>query len=259
VSHQPRKRFGQHFLHDPGIIERMVRTLAPGPGDRIVEIGPGTGALTAALLERVDHLDAVELDRDLIAELRQRWSPHQLTLHERDALKMDFAALAGDGPPLRLTGNLPYNISTPLIFHLLQTPTVIRDMHFMLQREVVDRLAAAPGDKQRGRLSVMVQYHCQVDALFTVPPGAFTPPPKVTSAVVRLVPLAERPHVANDDEVLTGLVRQAFSQRRKAIRNSLKSRLSAEHITAAGVDPGQRPEQLALADFVALANAQSRA
>lgn len=252
-QHRPRKRFGQHFLHERGVIERIVRTLAPQPGERIVEIGPGQGALTEALLEQVNHLDAVELDRDLIAELSARWPAERLTLHPYDALEMDFAGLAGLDGRLRLTGNLPYNISTPLIFHLLKTPHVITDMHFMLQREVVERLTAEPGTRDWSRLSVMVQYHCRADYLFVVPPGAFTPPPQVHSAVVRLVPRKPDP-AARDYSRFVDLVRQAFSQRRKAVRNSLKSRLSTEQMTDAGVDPGLRPDQLTVADYVALAN-----
>ena len=252
-QNRPRKRFGQHFLHERGVIERILNTLAPQPGERIVEIGPGRGALTEALLERGDHLDAVELDRDLIAELSGRWSPQQLTMHPCDALEMDFAALAGPGERLRLTGNLPYNISTPLIFHLLQTPHAIADMHFMLQREVVERLTAEPGTREWSRLSVMVQYHCRADFLFPVPPGAFTPPPQVHSAVVRLMPRTPEPEARNYQS-FADLVRQAFSQRRKAVRNSLKSRVSTEQMTGAGVDPGLRPDQLTVADYVALAN-----
>jgi 16S rRNA (adenine1518-N6/adenine1519-N6)-dimethyltransferase len=251
--HRARKRFGQHFLHERGVIKRIVGTLAPQPGERIVEIGPGQGALTRALLERVSHLDAVELDRELIAELRAQWPGQRLTLHPCDALAMDFAGLAAPGEQLRLTGNLPYNISTPLIFHLLETPQRIRDMHFMLQREVVDRLTAEPGTRAWSRLSVMVQYHCRADFLFTVAPGAFTPPPQVESAVVRLEPGTPEP-AARDYQQLADLVRQAFSQRRKTVRNSLKSRLSIEQMAAAGVDPGLRPEQLGVADYVALAN-----
>lgn len=252
-QHRPRKRFGQHFLHERGVIERIVGTLAPQPGERIVEIGPGRGALTEALLEQVTHLDAVELDRELIAELRARWASERLTLHPCDALEMDFARLAEPGEPLRLTGNLPYNISTPLIFHLLEAPHAIRDMHFMLQREVVDRLTAEPGTRAWSRLSVMVQYHCRADFLFAVPPGAFTPPPQVHSAVVRLTPRTPEP-AARDYQRLADLVRQAFSQRRKTVRNSLKSSISIEQMTGAGVDPGLRPEQLTVADYVALAN-----
>ncbi len=252
-GHRPRKRFGQHFLHERGVIDRIVRTLAPRSGERVVEIGPGQGALTEALLDEVEHLDAVELDRDLIAELSSRWPAARLTLHPYDALEMDFTGLAGPDEPLRLTGNLPYNISTPLIFHLLETPHAIRDMHFMLQREVVERLTAEPGTRDWSRLSVMVQYHCRADFVFGVPPGAFTPPPQVHSAVVRLVPREAEP-AAQDYARFVDLVRQAFSQRRKAVRNSLKSRLATEQMRGAGVDPGLRPDQLTVADYVALAN-----
>ena len=254
-GHRPRKRFGQHFLHDRNLIDRMVRTIAPTNEQRLVEIGPGQGALTLALLDQVEHLDVVELDRDLIAELRRRIAPERLSIHEGDALRFDFAALAGDGPRLRVVGNLPYNISTPLMFHLLSQADAIADMHFMLQKEVVDRLVAVPGTRDWGRLSIMIQYHCRAEYLFPVPPGAFHPPPKVDSAVVRLTPFAQPPHPARDPAVFAGLVTGAFTQRRKAVRNSLKSRLSREQIEQAGVDPGLRPDQLSLADYVALANA----
>lgn len=258
TPHRARKRFGQHFLHDPAIIERLVRSVAPGEGQSLVEIGPGQGALTYPLLDEVDHLQVVELDRDLIALLRERIAPERLTIHESDALRFDFAALA-DGRPLRVVGNLPYNISTPLIFHLLDQAGAIADMTFMLQKEVVDRLTAAPGGKDYGRLSVMVQYHCQADYLFFVPPGAFQPPPKVDSAVVRLTPHATPPWPADDPAWLARLVAQAFSQRRKAIRNSLKRLIDADLFAATGIDPGLRPDHLTVADYVALANASGGA
>ncbi|MBL7250380.1 16S rRNA (adenine(1518)-N(6)/adenine(1519)-N(6))-dimethyltransferase RsmA [Alloalcanivorax marinus] len=257
-EHRARKRFGQHFLHDPAIIDRLVRSVAPRDGETLVEIGPGQGALTYPLLDEVHHLQVVELDRDLIALLRERIAPERLTIHESDALRFDFAALAGDGP-LRVVGNLPYNISTPLIFHLLDQAGTIADMTFMLQKEVVDRLTAAPGGKDYGRLSVMVQYHCQADYLFFVPPGAFRPPPRVDSAVVRLTPYREPPWPADDPAWLARLVAQAFSQRRKAIRNSLKSLVAAEIFTTTGIDAGLRPDHLTVADYVALANASGGA
>jgi 16S rRNA (adenine1518-N6/adenine1519-N6)-dimethyltransferase len=253
-EHRARKRFGQHFLTDTAIIDHLVRSVAPRPGDTLVEIGPGQGALTFALLDAIEHLHAVELDRDLIASLARRVAPERLTLHQGDALRFDFHALAGGGP-IRVVGNLPYNISTPLIFHLLDQAGAIADMTFMLQKEVVERLTAPAGGKDYGRLSVMVQYHCQADYLFPVPPTAFSPPPKVDSAVVRLIPHRTPPWPAHDPAWLARLVAQAFSQRRKAIRNSLKSLIDADAFAAVGVDPGLRPDHLQVADYVALANA----
>ncbi|MEX0606560.1 MAG: 16S rRNA (adenine(1518)-N(6)/adenine(1519)-N(6))-dimethyltransferase RsmA [Halofilum sp. (in: g-proteobacteria)] len=254
MSAQARKRFGQHFLHERATIERIVAAVAPQPGDHLVEIGPGEGVLTRPLLEAVGRLDAVEIDRDLAAALRARddW-PGTLELHEADALAFDFAALARDRP-LRLVGNLPYNISTPLLFHLLSQRTSITDMHFMLQREVVDRMASGPGNKVYGRLSVMIQAYCVVTPLFRIAPGAFRPPPAVESAVVRLVPrtpLVPPEHV----DVFAEIVRLAFGARRKTLRNTLRSRLSAEAVSAAGVDPSARPESLPVSAFAALAAA----
>ncbi|HDP89922.1 MAG TPA: 16S rRNA (adenine(1518)-N(6)/adenine(1519)-N(6))-dimethyltransferase RsmA [Thioalkalivibrio sp.] len=256
TPHRARKRFGQHFLHDRGVIERIIAAIGPRPGERIVEIGPGLGALTAPLLERHGELDVVELDRDVIPHLEAACAGKgELRVHNVDALKFDFASLAGVGQPLRVVGNLPYNISTPLIFHLLEDAADIVDMHFLLQKEVVDRLTAAPGGGDYGRLSVMVQYRCRAESLFRVGPGAFSPPPKVDSAVVRLIPYAQLPWPARDERRLAELVNQAFSQRRKTLRNSLKKLLDAETIAAAGVDPGERPEQVTVADFVRLADA----
>lgn len=252
---QARKRFGQHFLSDSGVIERMVEFIAPNAADRLVEIGPGRGALTQPLYQQLDELHAVEFDRDLIKWLRETFLSHRFVLHESDALKFDFSQLFNGAHNLRVVGNLPYNISTPLIFHLIKQADGIRDMHFMLQKEVVDRLTADPGSKSWGRLSVMVQYSCRADYLFFVPPSAFKPPPKVDSAVVRLTPHTERPFVADDFGLFEALVRQAFSQRRKAIRNGVKSWLTSDQIEAAGVNPGYRPDNLSVADFVALANA----
>ena len=257
-EHRARKRFGQHFLHDAEIIDRLVRSVAPGDGETVVEIGPGQGALTFPLLEQVAHLTVVELDRDLIGRLRDQVPEDRLTIHQSDALRFDFTALAEQGP-LRVVGNLPYNISTPLIFHLLDQAGAVADMTFMLQKEVVERLTAAPGGKDYGRLSVMVQYHCQADYLFFVPPGAFRPPPRVDSAVVRLTPHATPPWPADDPAWLTRLVAQAFSQRRKAVRNSLKSLIGAEVFEATGIDAGLRPDHLTVADYVALANASAPA
>ncbi|MDZ7750504.1 MAG: 16S rRNA (adenine(1518)-N(6)/adenine(1519)-N(6))-dimethyltransferase RsmA [Gammaproteobacteria bacterium] len=251
-----RKRFGQHFLHDQGVVERMLRALAPAPADRVVEIGPGPGALTYPLLDHVPALDVVELDRDLAARLEAHpaAAAGRLRVHRGDVLRFDFGALAGPAAGLRLVGNLPYNISTPLLFHLFDQLDAIRDMHFMLQREVVARMAAAPGSKTYGRLSVMVQYHCRVERLFGIGPGAFTPPPRVHSEVVRLVPHAEPPVTVVDPESLQRVVRAAFGQRRKTLRNALQGLVDAEAMAAAGIDPGQRPERLFLADFARLAD-----
>jgi 16S rRNA (adenine1518-N6/adenine1519-N6)-dimethyltransferase len=255
APHRPRKRFGQHFLHDPGTIARILAAIAPAAGDHLVEIGPGRGALTVGLLEAAGRLDVVELDRDLIPLLRERCAGHgTLTVHQADAMAFDFCTLGG-GRPLRLVGNLPYNISSPLLFHLLGQAACIRDMHFMLQREVVERMAAPPGSRTYGRLSVMVQYHCRAEALFTVHPGAFHPPPKVDSAVVRLVPHARRPLDAAGESRLAALVRQAFTQRRKTLRNGLKGLLDEPAIRAAGLDPGARPETVSVEQFIRLAQA----
>ncbi|MDQ2696657.1 MAG: 16S rRNA (adenine(1518)-N(6)/adenine(1519)-N(6))-dimethyltransferase RsmA [Pseudomonadota bacterium] len=255
----PRKRFGQHFLHDRTVIRRILDAVQPAPDQRLVEIGPGRGALTRPLLERAGELDAVEVDRDLIARLAQL-KGGTLRLHNADALTLDFAALRrGDPRRLRVVGNLPYNISTPLLFHLLEFAPHIADMHFMLQREVVERLAAGPGGADYGRLSVMVQYRCRVEPLWTVGPGAFYPPPKVQSAFVRLVPHPRPPVAVTDEARFAAVVREAFSQRRKTLRNSLRRLADAAAIAAAGIDPGARPETLSLADFAALSNRLSAA
>jgi 16S rRNA (adenine1518-N6/adenine1519-N6)-dimethyltransferase len=255
-AHRARKRFGQNFLRDPGIIARIVRAIGPRPGDRLVEIGPGQGALTEPLLEAAGgRLEVIELDRDLIPGLRVQFFNHpEFVIHEGDALKFDFRALCGEGPPLRVVGNLPYNISTPLIVHLLEAGAAIADMHFMLQKEVVERLAATPGGADWGRLSVMAQYRCRVDALFVVPPEAFVPRPKVDSAIVRLTPHAELPCPAADEALLFNLVRQAFGQRRKTLRNNLKGRINADALEALGIDPSRRPQTLTVAEFVRIAN-----
>ncbi|MBE0462489.1 MAG: 16S rRNA (adenine(1518)-N(6)/adenine(1519)-N(6))-dimethyltransferase RsmA [Halomonadaceae bacterium] len=254
-QHRARKRFGQNFLRDLGIISRIVRSIGPREGDRLVEIGPGQGALTAPLLEAAGGLEVIELDRDLIPGLRvQFFNYPDFIIHEGDALKFDFAALKGDGPALRVVGNLPYNISTPLIVHLLTAGNAIADMHFMLQKEVVERLAAEPGGTDWGRLSVMAQYYCQVDQLFIVPPEAFVPRPKVDSAIVRLTPHAALPHVADDPALLFELVKLAFGQRRKTLRNNFKGRVSPETLEELGIDPVRRPQTLTVAEYVAIAN-----
>jgi len=255
VRHSPRKRFGQHFLHDPDIIAGIIAAIHPLPGDRMVEIGPGLGALTRLLLRAVGALEAVELDRDLLEPLQARCAGlGTLHIYQADALQFDFATLRGNGRRLRVTGNLPYNISTPLLFHLLTQAEHIHDLHFMLQQEVVERMAAAPGDPAYGRLSVMLQYRCQIEPLFLVGPEAFRPPPKVHSAVVRLVPRETLPVIVHDERRFSEVVRKAFSQRRKTLRNSLSGLLDIHQIKAAGVDPGARPETLDLAAFAALGN-----
>ncbi len=254
-DHRPRKRFGQHFLHDQRVLTGIVEAIAPQPDDCVVEIGPGQGALTWRLLDRVRELTAVEIDRDLAARLvRDPRTEGRLGLIQADALTVDFADLRRDARPLRVVGNLPYNISTPLIFHLLSFKTDIQDMHFLLQKEVVERLAAGPGEPAYGRLSVMVQYACAVEKLFDVGPGAFTPPPKVDSAVVRLRTRSQPTVQANDFALLQRVVQQAFSQRRKMLGRSLRGLASPQQIVAAGIEPTLRPERLAITDFVKLCN-----
>ena len=255
-KHRPRKRFGQNFLTDANIAARIVDAVDPAPADRIVEIGPGHGALTRRLLERVERLDAIELDRDLAAELSGTPGAERLTVHSADALRFDFAALAQErGGPLRVVGNLPYNISTPLLFHLLDQIGSLADLHFMLQREVVDRMAAEPGGKSFGRLSVTVQVGCEVTPLFRVPPGAFYPPPKVESAVVRIRPRPPGSPRPKDPELFAALAAKAFQGRRKTLRNALKGLCDPDCLAAAGIDPGARAETLEVSDFVRLADA----
>jgi 16S rRNA (adenine1518-N6/adenine1519-N6)-dimethyltransferase len=240
-------------------VANIVAAINPQANDHLVEIGPGLGVLTESLLPCVTAMDAIELDRDIIPKLAEQCRQRgELHIHASDALKFDFAALAKDGRKLRIVGNLPYNISTPLMFRLLAIRELIIDMHFMLQKEVVDRLAASPGNKNYGRLSVMMQYHCRVEALLDVPPESFDPPPKVQSAVVRLVPYTEPPVAVNEVNQLERLVTQAFSQRRKTLRNTLKPLLSAEQMEAVGVDPKRRAETLSLAEFAKLANVVSQ-
>ena len=250
-----KKSLGQHFLHERGIIDKMLLAISPKPGDRFVEIGPGQGALTFPLLDRHGALTAIEFDRDLLEPLTAASKAHgKLTLIHSDVMDVDFTELAA-GVPLRLVGNLPYNLSSPILFHALDHAAAIRDMHFMLQKEVVDRMAAGPGSKVYGRLSVMLQAYCDVTALFKVPPGAFRPPPKVDSAVVRLVPRAPEAIEVVDRRRFAEVVRAAFGQRRKTLRNALGGVCSAEAIAAAGIDPQSRAEQIEVADFVRLANA----
>jgi 16S rRNA (adenine1518-N6/adenine1519-N6)-dimethyltransferase len=252
-AHRPRKRFGQHFLHDAQVIERIVAAIDPKPGQRLVEIGPGEGVLTGPVLARAGRLDVVELDRDLAATLADRLGqPAGLTIHQADALKFDFASLATDGP-IRVIGNLPYNISTPLIFHLLAQAEVISDMLFMLQKEVVDRLVASAGDRAYGRLSVMAAHYCDRRWLFDVPPEAFNPPPKVESAIIRMLPSKPSPSDQALLPALDTLVRTSFGQRRKTLRKSLKGLIDDAAFEAAGIEPTARPETLSLDQFRALA------
>ncbi len=252
-AHRPRKRFGQHFLHDRGILDRIVDAIAPRMGEQLVEIGPGEGALTLPLLRAAGALTAIELDRDLIEPLRDKArGVGELIIVNADVLTVDFSALA-QGTPIRLVGNLPYNISTPILFHCLEHATTITDMHFMLQKEVVERMAAAPGSKTYGRLSVMLQLRCAVEPLLRVPPGAFRPPPQVDSAVVRLAPLPPGQLPDGDFATIERIVRAAFGQRRKTLGNALSKVMDTGAITAAGIDPRARAEQLPPAAFVALA------
>jgi 16S rRNA (adenine1518-N6/adenine1519-N6)-dimethyltransferase len=249
-----KKRYGQHFLHDPGTISRIVHAIGPRPGDRIVEIGPGRGAITAPVLSIAGTLDVVEIDPDVVPPLQQHCHGRgELRVHLADALEFDFRALRGDGPPLRLIGNLPYNVSTPLLFHFISQLDAIADMHFMLQKEVVVRMAAAPGSGDYGRLTVMLAPHVQVESLFDIGAGAFKPPPKVTSTFFALHPHARPPFDVGDPAAFAAVVLAAFSKRRKTLRNSLQPLLDAEAIRAAGIDPGVRAETLAPADFAALA------
>ena len=253
MQHIPRKRFGQHFLHDPGVLRRIVQAIAPQPGDDVVEIGPGEGALTLPLLRELGHLTVIELDRDLVPRLRTAAEGiGELEIVNADVLTVDFSALARRGP-LRIVGNLPYNISSPILFHCLDHIDAIRDMHFMLQREVVERMAATPGGKVYGRLSVMLQLVCHVEPLLRVPAGAFRPPPKVESAVVRLTPRPASERSIADAALLADIVRAAFGQRRKTLSNALSSVADVEQIIDAGIDPRARAETLSPSAFVALA------
>lgn len=252
AGHRARKRFGQHFLTDPGVIDAIVCHICPAAQDVIVEIGPGQGAITDLLARQAGHVHAIELDRDLARELRAHYADNDaVTIHEADALTFDFASL---GQQLRIVGNLPYNISTPLLFHLMNFRDRILDMHFMLQKEVVDRMAAGPGSKAYGRLGIMLGCHLHIESLFDVDRQAFEPPPAVTSAVVRLDPLPPGTYSIEDEAGLSTLVATAFMQRRKTVRNSLKTLADSSDLQAAGIDGGLRPEQISIAQYVALAN-----
>jgi len=251
-GHRPRKRFGQNFLVDRTVIERIVSAVAPNPDDRIIEIGPGHGALTNALLAVVRQLEVVEIDRDLAAELAQAHAPERLRIHVADALKFDFGAGA---ERLRVVGNLPYNISSPLLFRLLTYADRIDDIHVMLQKEVVDRMIAQPGTGEYGRLSVMLRYRFRIERLFKVAPGSFRPMPNVESAVARLIPHVTMPFIARDTESFARIVALAFGQRRKTLRNALSPIADDAMLRHAGVDPRVRGETLSIGEFVALSNA----
>jgi len=257
ARHQARKRFGQHFLVDQGVVSAIVRAIDPARGDRVVEIGPGLSALTEPLLQRLDHLCAVEIDRDLAARLRGRHDEARLTVIEADALAVDFAALSGGGaqPDLRIVGNLPYNISSPLLFHLMGCAHVVRDQHFMLQREVIDRMVARPGTPDYGRLSVMLQARYRMEKLFDVPAEAFDPPPRVVSAVVRMAPLPEDRPRPRSEAALEQVVARAFAQRRKMLRGALGDWSAHVPWEALGIAPTDRAEQVPMEKFIALADA----
>ena len=259
ISHEAKKRFGQNFLHDAGVIDRIIRSINPQRDDAIVEIGPGLGALTAPLLQKLDKLRVVELDRDVIPHLLANCENNpNLDIVMADALKVDYGSLAPAKGKLRLVGNLPYNISTPILFHLLRYAEHISDMHFMLQKEVVDRMAAEPGDDDYGRLTVALAARAHVVKLFTVGPGAFTPAPKVDSAIVRLVPRPPAFEIV-DQTLFDRIVAAAFSQRRKTLSNGLKTLMTADQIREAGIDPGIRAERLSAAEFASLTAVAARA
>lgn len=265
LGHTARKRFGQNFLHDSYVIDQIVTVIGPQKDQHMVEIGPGLGALTEPVCELMDALTVIELDRDLAERLRTHpFMAKKLTIIEADALKYDFSQLftkhtskdtPSNGKPLRIFGNLPYNISTPLMFHLFSFANKVQDMHFMLQKEVVNRLAASPGNKSYGRLSVMAQYHCQIIPVLQVPPEAFNPPPKVDSAVVRLVPHQQKPVILMNEDTLHKVCAQAFNQRRKTIRNSLKESLNEQQLIDLDINPDLRAENLSLQQYAKIANA----
>jgi 16S rRNA (adenine1518-N6/adenine1519-N6)-dimethyltransferase len=255
MHHQARKRFGQNFLVDEGIIDRIINAIDPRPGQRLVEIGPGQGALTAPLARSGARLDCIELDRDLARFLKAQYKTNEaVTIHQQDILKFQLAQLSTSPASLRVIGNLPYNISTPVLFHLLRSHQLIDDMLFMLQLEVVQRMGATVGDKNYGRLGIMLQYYCEVEPLFNVPSVAFRPKPKVSSAIVRLRPHSDKPVVARDVSNLELVVRSAFNQRRKTLRNGLKALFSAEQLDSLPVDLGLRPENLSLKEYVMISD-----
>jgi len=252
-QHVARKRFGQNFLHDQHVLGSITESINPAPDDTMVEIGPGLAAMTDQLLRTLKHMHVVELDRDLVARLEKAYPREKLTVHSGDALKFDFASIpVPEGQKLRIVGNLPYNISSPLLFHLASFAPLVKDQHFMLQKEVVERMVAEPGSKVYGRLSVMLQWRYDMSLLFVVPPEAFDPPPRVDSAIVRMIPIAQP--LPCDGEKLEAVVQKAFSQRRKVIRNCLAGMFTEEQIVAADINPTDRPEAVGLAQYVALAN-----
>ncbi len=259
-GHQARKRFGQNFLHDENIIHRIIQSINPLETDNIIEIGPGLGAITRQILKRTGKIQVVELDRDIIPKLKiQCLNAGDLIIHQADALKFDFHSLLQQSQqPLRVIGNLPYNISTPLLFHLFDYIDDVADMHFMLQKEVVQRMAASPGNKQWGRLSIMVQYFCKIEMLFLVPPTAFNPAPRVESAIVRLIPHQQKPFIADNFSVFEQIVISAFGQRRKTLRNALKKWITVEELQQLDINAVLRPEQLQLAEYVKIANFVNR-
>jgi len=252
MKHIPRKRFGQNFLTDQAVLHDIIAAINPQPDDVMVEIGPGLAAMTRLLLARLRELHVVELDRDLVARLNKTFDPKRLHVHAGDALQFDFAALAPEGCKLRVVGNLPYNISSPLLFHLAQLAPRVQDQHFMLQKEVVERMVAEPGGKTYGRLSVMLQWRYHMDLLFVVPPSAFDPPPQVDSAIVRMIPLAQP--LPCDAGRLEQVVQQAFSQRRKVLRNCLAGMFTEADLASVGIDPQARAETVGVEQYVALAN-----
>lgn len=251
-DHRPRKRFGQHFLTDQTTIDKIVAAIQPQSSEIIVEIGPGKAAISEPLANLAGVFHAIEFDRDLAALLKRQFAMQpNVTIHEADALRFDIPSLGND---LRIVGNLPYNISTPLLFRLTECRHVIRDMHFMLQKEVVDRMAAPPGNKTYGRLSIMLGCYMEIEPLFDVPAAAFSPQPKVTSSIVRLRPLPDDAYAITDHEKLSGIVAEAFSQRRKTLRNALRASATEDDLIAAGMDPASRPERATIANYVTLAN-----
>lgn len=257
MKHIPRKRFGQNFLTDQAVLHDIIAAIDPMPEDSMVEIGPGLAAMTCLLLERLRQLHVVELDRDLVARLKKDFDPARLIVHAGDALKFDFSTIpVTSGSKLRVVGNLPYNISSPLLFHLATLAPLVQDQHFMLQKEVVERMVAEPGSKAFGRLSVMLQWRYHMQLMFVVPPTAFDPPPRVDSAIVRMIPLAQP--LECRQALLEEVVTKAFTQRRKVIRNSVAGVLDEVDLVAAGIDPQARPETVSTAQFVALANVLER-
>ncbi|CAM4383204.1 MAG: Ribosomal RNA small subunit methyltransferase A [Legionellaceae bacterium] len=251
--HKPRKRFGQNFLQDQYIIQKIIKAIKPDPFEKLIEIGPGKGALTIPLLKLVKELNMIELDRDLVPLLENTCAGlGKITIHQKDALLFDFSTFTQESHALRIVGNLPYNISTPLLFHLLNYASYIKDMHFMLQKEVVDRIVAQPNTSDYGRLSIMLQYFCHVESLFIVKPDSFYPAPKVNSAIIRLTPHTTLPYSVNNFSLLQKIVAQAFNQRRKTLRNSLKTLINETQLEKLNISPQSRPENLSLQDYVNL-------